>query len=189
MTAFTTALTCLRTSCALLLCWTVGIAAVDAADLQDFTGDPATPPLMLGDLQDRQHSLVDYRDKVVVVNFWAGWCHPCIQEIPELLKLAQLLADRPFVLLAVNVGEERRRLTGYGFLKKMEEQMTVLLDPESKAFKEWKGIGLPSTFIVDPNGQIRYEAYGPVDWDAAWVVAMIEQLMETPSAPTAPVLQ
>jgi thiol-disulfide isomerase/thioredoxin len=165
----------------LLVCCVLGAAPASAADLQDFTGDPAAPPLVLDDLRDIRHSLEDYRGRVVMVNFWAGWCHPCIQEIPELLKLAQRLADRPFAILAVNVGEEKRKLSSFGFVRKMKEHMVILRDTDSKAFGQWQGIGLPTTFILDPGGRIRYEAYGPVNWDADYIVSMLEKLMEAPA--------
>jgi thiol-disulfide isomerase/thioredoxin len=182
MTTFTATGSGRRIIHTLLFCCMAVAARAYAADLQDFTGDPAAPPLALDDLHGNQHTLEDYRGRVVMVNFWAGWCHPCIQEIPELLKLTELLADRPFAMLAVNVGEERHKLAG--FVKKMDEHMVVLMDTDSQAFKRWQGIGLPSTFILDPAGQIRYEAYGPVNWDAPWIVAMIEELMEQPAAST-----
>lgn len=170
----------------LLLCCLFSMPGVFAADLQTYTADPSPPALVLNDLRGNQHTLGDYRGKVVMVNFWASWCHPCLQEIPEMLKLAQLLADRPFVMLAVNVGEERRKLPG--FVNKMDERMVILMDPDSQAFERWKGIGLPSTFILDTEGRIRYEAYGPVNWDAPYVVTMFEELMEAPAAvPDTPV--
>ena len=173
-----------RLSSTFIACCAFAVATGFAADLQDFTGEPAPPPLVLDDLRDRQHSLEDYRGKVVMVNFWAGWCHPCIQEIPELLNLAKLFADRPFTMLAVNVGEERHKLPG--FVKRMEEHMIVLMDEDSEAFGRWKGIGLPSTFILDPEGRIRYEAYGAVNWDAPYIVAMLEELMEPVATPADP---
>lgn len=150
-----------------------------AADLKEFTENRPTPPLQLDDRHGKTHTLVDYEGKVVMVNFWAGWCHPCLQEIPELIRLAEILAERPFVILAVNVGEDPRKLPG--FVKKMEEHMIVLLDTESEAFKRWEGIGLPSTFLLDGSGRIRYEAYGPVNWDAEFIVDEITALMEGPA--------
>jgi thiol-disulfide isomerase/thioredoxin len=158
-----------------------GATGIFAADLQDYTGDPAPPPLALNDLQGQPHALEDYRGKVVMVNFWAGWCHPCIQEIPELIRLAEKLVDRPFVILAVNVGENKGKLSRFGFVRKMKEHMVILMDTDSKTFEDWKGIGLPSTFVLDPGGNIRYEAYGAVNWDAPYIVAMIEELMEKPA--------
>ena len=164
----------MKTTLTLLLCWSLAMV-VYAGDLQEYNENPKPPPLVLEDNHGQQHSLEDYRGKVVLVNFWAGWCHPCIQEIPEMIRLAEILVDRPFVILAVNVGEEQRKLPG--FVKKMDELMVILMDTESQVFKRWKGIGLPSTFVIDTSGQIRYEAYGPVNWDAPYVVTMLTDLM------------
>jgi len=131
-------------------------------------------------MHGKPHSLSDYSGKVVLVNFWAGWCHPCIQEIPELIHLAEILEDKPFVILAVNVGEERHKLAG--FVKKMDEHMVILMDTESTEFERWKGIGLPSTFVLDPAGKIRYEAYGPVNWDRPDVIESFTALMSESAA-------
>jgi len=155
-------------------------SATHAGDLQEYNENPEPPPLELNDNHGQQHSLEDYRGKVVLVNFWAGWCHPCIQEIPEMVRLAEMLADRPFVILAVNVGEEQHKLPG--FVKRMDEHMVILMDTDSEAFKRWKGIGLPSTFVIDPGGQIRYDAYGAVNWDAPYIVTMLTDLMESPDS-------
>ena len=172
----------LKTTLAALLCWSLAMLAY-AGELEEYRENPKPPPLVLKDTHGQQHSLEDYRGKVVMVNFWAGWCYPCIQEIPEMIRLAEMLADRPFVMLAVNVGEEQRKLPG--FVKKMDEHMVILMDTESGAFKHWKGIGLPSTFIIDTTGQIRYEAYGPVNWNAPYVVTMLTDLMDKTTTETA----
>jgi len=169
----------LNNSLALLLCWSLAMQTY-AGELEEYRENPAPPPLVLMDNHGQPHSLEDYRGKVVMVNFWASWCHPCLQEIPGMIRLGESLADRPFVILAVNVGEEQRKLPG--FAKKMEERMVILMDTESEAFKRWKGIVLPSTFIIDTTGQIRYEAYGPVNWNAPYVVTMLTDLMDKPAA-------
>jgi len=153
--------------------------AAHAADLREYTEDKPTPPLVLEDMHGEPHALADYQGKVVLVNFWAGWCHPCIQEIPELIRLAEILADQPFAILAVNVGESRRKLPG--FVNRMDEHMAILLDTESEAFRDWEGIGLPSTFVLDGSGRIRYEAYGAVNWDADYIVDALRELMDKPA--------
>ena len=162
------------------LCGTVSQIAA-AVEIAEFTEDRITPPLALNDMHGKPHDLADYRGKVVLVNFWAGWCFPCLQEIPDLIKLAEALEDKPFKILAVNVAEEKK-LSGYGFVDKMDEHMVILMDNESKAFEQWKGIGLPSTFVVDPAGVVRYEAYGPVNWARQDVVAAFEALMQEDSS-------
>ena len=171
---------------ALLLLGCVFIQHSQANELRDFTEKRATPPLELKDIHGKQHSLADYRGKVVLVNFWAGWCQPCLQEIPQLIKLAETLKDTPFTILAVNVAEDKK-LAGYGFVKKMDEHMVMLMDTDSKAFERWKGIGLPSTFVLDPAGVIRYEAYGPLNWDREYIITTFTALMNDPATndPTA----
>lgn len=151
-----------------------------ASELQEYTNKNPTPPLELKDMHGKQHSLSDYSGKVVLVNFWAGWCHPCIQEIPELIRLAEIFKDRPFAILAVNVGEPKRKLPG--FVKRMDEHMIILMDTESTEFERWKGIGLPSTFVVDPAGNIRYDAYGAVNWDRPDIVEAFTALMNESAA-------
>jgi len=151
-----------------------------ASEIQEYTEKNPTPTLVLKDMHGKLHSLSDYSGKVVLVNFWAGWCHPCIQEIPELIRLAEIFEDRPFAILAVNVGEQKRKLPG--FVKRMDEHMVILMDTESKEFERWKGIGLPSTFVVDPAGNIRYEAYGAVNWDRPDIVETFSTLMNESAA-------
>jgi thiol-disulfide isomerase/thioredoxin len=151
-------------------------APAQATDLNDYTGHNATPVLVLEDLAGRRHSLADYRGQVVLINFWASWCHPCLQEIPDLIRLAETLKDRSFTLLAVNVGESKNGLPG--FTRKMAEHMVMLLDPGSEAFERWEGMGLPSSFVLDGTGHIRYEAYGPVNWDASYIVEILTDLMD-----------
>ncbi len=151
-----------------------------ASELQEYTNKNPTPPLELKDMHGKQHSLSDYSGKVVLVNFWAGWCHPCIQEIPELIRLAEIFKDRPFAILAVNVGEKKRKLPG--FVKRMDEHMIILMDTESTEFERWKGIGLPSTFVVDPAGNIRYDAYGAVNWDRPDIVEAFTTMMNESAA-------
>ena len=146
-----------------------------ATELRDTIDEKYAPPLELADLNGVQRSLDDYAGKVLLVNFWASWCHPCLQEIPELINLGKQMTEQPFAIIAVNVGEERGKMPG--FVPKMAEHMVMLMDPDSVAFKQWEGIGLPSSFVLDLAGRIRYEAYGPVNWDAEHIVRSFEELM------------
>ncbi len=94
-----------------------------------------------------------------------------------MIRLAESMADKAFTILAINVGEEKNRLPG--FTKKMDEHMVVLLDTESETFERWKGIGLPSSFVLDPEGKIRHVAYGPVDWDRADIIKAFTTLINS----------
>jgi peroxiredoxin len=149
-----------------------GVAA--AADLKLWTGGPP-PPLALKDLDGRQHRLADYRGKVVLINFWATWCGPCRAEMPSIQELKDKLAGRPFVVLAVNLDEPESRIRK--FLTQMKLDFPILLDPDRNVAKGWNARILPATFIVGPDGRVRYSLVGEMDWANEHIVARISELL------------
>jgi peroxiredoxin len=136
----------------------------------------ATPPLELADLEGKQHRLADYRGKAVLVNFWATWCVPCRDEMPSIERLRVSLEGRPFAVLAVNLAEPQSRIRG--FLEKVPVRFTVLLDPDTKTAKAWQAKLLPATYIIGPDGAIRYRHLGELDWSKPEVRAVIVDLMK-----------
>ena len=129
----------------------------------------------LEDVNGHIHRLSDYQGKVVLVNFWASWCPPCIQEIPSMQRLAKSLRNRPFEIVAINVSEQKQRVKYQS--KRINMTFTVLLDTEGKTFQHWQAKILPTSFIVDRKGRIRYLAQGPLEWDSDEVSAIIEKLL------------
>jgi len=83
---------------------------IQAGELQMYEGYLQSPALSLQNLGGKSHDLNDYRGQVVLVNFWASWCPPCIKEMPGMQQLQERLADQPFVILPVNVGEQKYRV-------------------------------------------------------------------------------
>ena len=154
----------------------LGFAAADlrAADLKPWRGGP-TPSLELMDLDNRVHRLADYRGKVVLVNFWATWCGPCRDEMPSIQELKRKLAGRPFVVLAVNLDEPESRIRK--FLTEVKVDFPVLLDPERKVSKGWDARILPASFVVGPDGRIRYSLVGEINWGHDLVVGRITELL------------
>jgi thiol-disulfide isomerase/thioredoxin len=122
----------------------------------------ATPPLELSDLQGTRHRLADYRGKVVMVNFWATWCVPCRDEMPSIERLRASLEGRRFAVLAVNLAEPESRIRK--FLEAVPVRFPVLLDRDTQASKAWQARLLPATYIVGPDGAIRYRHVGELDW-------------------------
>jgi thiol-disulfide isomerase/thioredoxin len=131
--------------------------------------------LNLLDLTDAKHSLSDYRGKVVLVNFWASWCSPCIYEMPVLKRLKKQLSDRPFEILAVNVGEKKYRVRK--FVKLINFDLPVLLDTSSDTFDQWGAKILPTSFVIDAEGHIRYRVIGDPEWDGENTLAILEELL------------
>lgn len=127
------------------------------------------------DLKGKKHSLSDYRGKVVLVNFWASWCPPCIREMPELQKLKKHFADRPFEILTINVAEPEDRISQ--FSRSIKLNLPVLLDVSSKTYHRWDVNILPTSFLIDGGGQIRYRARGNPGWDGRETLSVINALL------------
>ncbi|HUQ25519.1 MAG TPA: TlpA disulfide reductase family protein [Burkholderiales bacterium] len=145
-----------------------------AQPLKPWSG-AATPALELASLDGKPQRLADYRGRVVLVNFWATWCAPCLEEMPSIERLRRSLDDRSFAVLAVNVGEGPR-IAG-DFAAKMGLGFNFLLDRDMKTSKAWGARVLPATFIVDPQGKVRYSYYGAIDWSRADVREAITKLI------------
>ena len=145
-----------------------------AQPLKDWKGGTA-PALELEDLEGKVQRLSDYRGRVVLVNFWATWCEPCREEMPSMESLRAQLKGRPFEILAVNVGEGAR--VARGFAEKMALRFPVLLDRDTRTTKSWGARVLPASFVIGPDGAIRYSHLGALDWGDAQVKAAIERLM------------
>ena len=156
-----------------------GLSGADSA-LKPRTSHRTPPPLVLLDLAGKRHSLEDYRGKVVVVNFFGTWCPPCLQEMPSLLLLAEALKDQPFVVLAVDVGDSAARLRQV--FGEEREAFTLLLDSTQSAVRSWGATAFPISFVLDPDGRIRYSAEGPVKWDDLKVAKPIVELLPKASS-------
>jgi thiol-disulfide isomerase/thioredoxin len=160
---------------AFLLGICLGTAAL-AAELRPWTGG-ATPPLALEDLQGRRHDLGEYRGKVVLVNFWATWCEPCRAEMPSMERLRGSLAGQPFAVLGVNMAEPLSRIEK--FMATVPVGFTLLRDRDGATARAWRARVLPASFLVGPDGRIRYYVYGELDWSSAAVRAKVAELLRS----------
>lgn len=147
----------------------------DRRGLQPYRGDAAPAPLALTDLAGKRHALADYRGQVVLINFWASWCPPCVHEMPSMQRLTAKLNGRPFTILAVNMGEDEKTIRA--FLKKVKVTFPVLLDRDGAALKRWKVFVFPTSFLIGPDGAIRYALFGEFQWDDAEAVKVIEEML------------
>jgi thiol-disulfide isomerase/thioredoxin len=128
------------------------------------------------DMEEKTHTLKQYRGKVVLINFWATWCPPCIDEMPSLEKLYQKLKGQPFVMLAINQWEDEERV--FEFMGELSTipNFPILFDPDSKVSAAFGVQGLPSSFIVDKQGRIVYRATGGRDFAHPEIEAKIKSL-------------
>ena len=137
------------------------------------------PPLQLNNLTGKSVDIASLKGKVVIVNFWASWCEPCREEFEELTQLQENYGSKGLVVLAVNLAEMKPRvmqfLKGNGF---SENNLEILLDRNSTAYKTWKARGLPTTFLVSKSGKIEGVWIGAIEnVDSKEVKEKIETLL------------
>ena len=149
--------------------------ALHAAELKRWTGKPAAPPIELLTIEGAPFSLTQLRGKVVLVNFWATWCEPCITEMPSLQRLRDELAASGFDVLAVNYQEGPARITG--FTQKMKLNLPVVRDTDGSVARNWGARIFPASFLLDRNGNIRYAISGAADWTSPKMVSTIRSLL------------
>lgn len=130
------------------------IVTLVAAPLSAAMKQSAAPDFTLKSVDGENLKLSEHRGEVVLINFWASWCGPCRQEMPILSELHDKYKSLGFTVLGVNVEEDPGKA-----MKLLEEQpvsFPVLLDSNSVVSKQYDVVAMPSTVIVDRNGNMRY---------------------------------
>ena len=162
--------------------WLAGGA--QAAGFEARSATPA-PELKAQDLAGATKTLADYRGKVVVLNFWASWCPPCLREMPSMERLRVKMAGRPLAIVALDSAETAEEVNG--FLSRMTLGFPILLDPDGSNTKRWKVFALPTTFLLDASGRVRHVLTGPTEWDEGEALEIIESLLaELPAGAKSP---
>jgi len=159
----------------LLLIWMCVLpVGASAQSLAPWRGG-AAPALELRALDGSRHALADYRGRVVLLNFWATWCAPCRAEMPSMERLRRSLEAEPFAVLAVNVGEDAVAVRA--FADSVTMRFPLLLDIDSSVTRAWGARALPTTFIIGPDGRIRFQAIGARDWGGRDIRSRLRALM------------
>lgn len=142
--------------------------------LQPYRGNPSPPGMQLADLAGSRHDLSKLRGRVVLVNFWASWCPPCVREMPSMQRLKEKMTDQPFTILAVNMAESNADVRA--FIDKIKIDFPVLMDRDGAMLKRWKVIVFPTSFVIDAEGRIQYAVLGELEWDSPEVLEKLTEL-------------
>ena len=172
--------------------WAVTHGSTDlSAEITDELGfAPAMRPnprtdVEFTDIDGRLVTLGDRRGKVVLLNLWATWCPPCVREMPALDRLQAKLGGPDFEVVVLSEDRAGAPLViafydrlGLTFLGKY-------LDPNSRAMRALKVLGLPTTILIDRDGNEVGRVIGPAEWDSDAAVALIRHYVGVPSSATA----
>jgi len=152
------------TIAAMLIALATGLA--HASELPEgvmlIAGKPA-PPLQLDNLDGEAYDLENSQGRWRFVHFWASWGGPCRKEMPSIDRMTRLLADTDIEFVLVNTAETEDSV--FTFLGIAAPDLMPLLDSDGLATEAWQPRGLPATYLVDPDGLIRYQALGGREWE------------------------
>jgi thiol-disulfide isomerase/thioredoxin len=133
-------------------------------DLQGPTGEP--------------QRLLDHRGRPVILNFWATWCPPCRAEMPSLQRAHEMVAEEGISVIAINVGEDAETVSR--FLEETPVDFSIPMDVDSEVVQSYPVKGLPTTFVIDPDGRLVYSATGEREWDDPVLLDQVRALKTLP---------
>jgi len=157
---------------------TVTAAGSDAAALTS----AMAPEFRAQTLDGTQASLSDFKGNVVLINFWATWCPPCVREIPRLVRLSEKYGAEGLVVLGVNSTYQDDPAKVAQFVRDQRISYPVLLDAEAEVSRKYPARLMPTTYIVDRNGRIVHTKVGEVDEAALeeQIKALLQGTVNTP---------
>jgi len=126
------------------------------------TGGKTAPAFTLQDLNGKNVTLADFRGKVVILDFWATWCPPCIKEIPDFIELYEQYKDKGFAMLGISLDQE-----GISVVKSFAQKVKInypIMMTDGRVDKAYGGItNIPTTFVIDPAGNIQKKYVGYIE--------------------------
>jgi len=123
---------------------------------------------------DRSVKLSDFRGQILVLNFWATWCPPCVEEMPSLVEMQKRLKAKGVTVLAVSMDVDQNSYRQ--FLKDHNVNLLTVRDPGQKSNSLYGTFKFPETYIIDRNGVMRRKFLGAVDWTSPEIMNFLSKL-------------
>ncbi len=139
------------------------------------------PDFKITDLAGKDFDLTPLKGKILIINFWASWCEPCIEEVPSLISLVKKL-DGQVELLAISGDSDKGEIVSFlkSFPDLQGDHMTLLWDQDKSVVKKFGVERLPETFIVGRDLKLVKKVVGSVRWDHAESVNFFQDLIKAP---------
>ena len=140
--------------------------------------DVQEAPAAVFDIEGTATSLADYRGKVVVLNFWATWCAPCIAEMPALDRLNQALDQDKATVLTVSTDRNPDKVRPFLDNRVATKTLPPATDPKRDLATAFGVRGLPTTYIIGADGVIKGVLQGPAEWDTEDAKALVRYFID-----------
>ena len=151
---------------------------VHAGRVMQDSGTPrVAPDFELPATDGSIHRLSNYQGRYLLVNFWAVWCIPCRKEMPSMQRAYNRLRGGNFEMLGIHVGPSLTNAKQYA--ENLGLSFPILVDAEMN-MSNWQIKGLPTTFLLDPEGRIIAEAIGERDWDSPELLKQVRAYLTSP---------
>lgn len=144
--------------------------------LTKYRGNPVPNALNLPRFEGGTLDLKSLKGKVVLVNFWASWCPPCVHEMPSMERLNKIFNQQAFTLLGVNMAETKEEVQAF-LTHKVNISFPIVMDYDGQTLQSWRVFAFPTSYVLDKQGKIRYALFGSVEWDNPDIVDKIKQLI------------
>lgn len=139
---------------------------------------PDTPFTHLREGEEQAVTLADYKGDVLLVNFWATWCAPCVEEMPALDALEAELAGEDFSVLVVSNDRRGAEQVLPFYEEHGLEHLGIWLDPRGEFMRAMESRGLPTSFVIDREGQVVGLVEGAAPWDSAEAIELLRWYLE-----------
>ncbi len=123
---------------------------------------------------DRKVTLSQFRGNIVLLNFWATWCPPCVEELPSLISMQSRMRAKGVIVLAVSIDVDPDYY--HRFLKERNVNLLTVRDPEQRTPTMYGTFGWPETYVIDRTGIVRRKLIGPVDWNSREITEFLSAL-------------
>ena len=133
------------------------------------------PDFTLQDIDGEKFTLSETKEHWIFLHFWASWCGPCREEMPAIQRLDDSFQDDHFKIVMINTAEDEDTI--FEFLGAINVELNSLMDVDGQVTEVWKPRGLPTTFLINPKGEIKYQAIGGREWDSPEYIQFIKRLI------------
>jgi cytochrome c biogenesis protein CcmG, thiol:disulfide interchange protein DsbE len=160
-------------ACLAILAWVV----IDTFRERVVVAGDTAPQFSISTDAGRTVTRSDFGGKLLVLNFWATWCQPCIEEMPSLDQFQKTFADSGVVVLGVSVDQSAQAYRNV--LAKAKVAFQTARDPEGRISAEYGTFKYPETYIIDREGLVVEKIIGPANWTGSGMIARVKKLLSS----------